>query len=62
MKPKQPPYNLATLETALKIAARIVTIHGDKYLPIFERVLLETETLRKQGKLKQLAATIACME
>jgi hypothetical protein len=36
MKPKQPPYNLATLETALKIAARILTIHGDKYLPIFD--------------------------
>lgn len=52
-------YNLVTLEHALKIVARIVTKYGDKYLPFFERLFTEVETLKNQNRLLHMAEMIA---
>lgn len=50
--------DIATIEHALKIAAAVVTKYGELYLPIFERLLIEAEKLKKHSNLKNLAEQI----
>lgn len=47
------------LESAYQVIAGIVTVHGEKYLPIFERVYNEVKKRNVQKKLMALAAEVA---
>ncbi|MCH5716689.1 hypothetical protein [Niabella hibiscisoli] len=47
------------LEQAYKIAARIVAVFGDAYLPSFQRLHEEVQKRNKQQSLKSIALDIA---
>lgn len=44
---------------ARKIAAKIVSLHGDMYLPLFTRLNDELQKLDERKKIKELALLIA---
>jgi len=48
-------FSIEELEHAKKIAARVVTLYGDTYLPIFQRVLDEINKAKQAETIKQLA-------
>jgi len=50
---------VAEIEHALKIISRIVVLHGDKYLPIFERLRHELQKAQEAEQTKSLALKLA---
>lgn len=52
-------HSLSNLEKCLQIAARVVALYGDVYVPIFERVHDEVLKVRQKGYIKLLAINIA---
>ncbi len=53
------PITVAQLEVALDQAARLVTIYGEQYLPIFVRVESELEARRRTDNVIERARAIA---
>jgi hypothetical protein len=51
--------NLEIAERCQKIVAELVVKEGDKYLPLFERVNHEFESLKKQKNLINFAHEVA---
>lgn len=51
-KNTKPPITFKDIQKAYVQAAKIVSVYGEKYLPIFERV--ETEYLKHQKKMETL--------
>jgi hypothetical protein len=47
------------IERCYRIAAKVVAVHGNNYLPIFERMKQEKENREKVKVLKKLALNIA---
>ena len=47
------------LERCLKVSAKVVSIHGDKYLPLFVRINRELEEMRNKKMMMDLANKIA---
>jgi hypothetical protein len=52
-------YTLEELQHLREIAAKVVALHGDVYLPIFECVHRELEARKQQTDLKALALKVA---
>lgn len=52
-------FTLAELEHAKKIAARVVAMYGDIYLPIFKRLYDEVEKKKTALDMKSLALKVA---
>ncbi|MBO6550337.1 MAG: hypothetical protein JJ964_12050 [Rhizobiales bacterium] len=50
------------LEHALRVLAKIVALHGDVYLPLFERIEKELLAVKKQEELRQRALNLASMK
>jgi len=50
---------LEQIEKAYKIAARIVAMYGDDYLPVFERMHREVKEYEQKAEMKSLALTEA---
>ena len=50
------------LERALRVMAKIVTLHGDVYLPLFERLEKELLAARKQEVLHKRALKLSSMK
>lgn len=53
------PPSLEVLERALKIAARIVVLYGETYLPIFNRLHEEVEKMKAMQCKKDLALLLS---
>ena len=53
------PITMERLEKCLKIAAKVVVIHGEKYLPIFERIQKEIEIRKEKDKVLDMVKSIA---
>jgi hypothetical protein len=51
--------SLEKLEHAYQIAAKVVSLYGDAYLPIFERLHLDLEDQKKNRDLKRIALDTA---
>ncbi len=49
----------AELKSAYIKAAQIINKHGDKYLPIFERLENEYQTVKKKSELMKKVISIA---
>lgn len=49
----------AELEHALKIAARVVVLYGDAYLPVFNRMHREVENRKAAKEKENLAHQLA---
>ena len=49
------------LERALRVMAKIVALHGDVYLPLFERLEKELFAARKQEALRKRALKLSSM-
>jgi lactam utilization protein B len=47
------------VENSVRVLAKVVCIHGDKYLPLFERIHSELEQLKKKESMMELARKIA---
>jgi hypothetical protein len=47
------------LRRALKIAARVVVLYGDAYVPLFERLRQEVMKLDEEKKTESLAIQLA---
>lgn len=47
------------LAKAYKIMAKVIRDHGDKYLPVFQRLHEEMETRKSKQGLKDIALQIA---
>lgn len=47
------------LHQAYRIAAKVVTMYGDAYLPVFERMHFELQTYKSKLDKKDLARRIA---
>ena len=47
------------LEHAYKIAANVVAIYGDAYLPAFKRLHNELEKLNEETQVKKIALQVA---
>ena len=52
-------YTLEELHHLREIAAKVVALYGDAYLPIFECVHRELEMRKQQTDLKMLALKVA---
>ena len=50
---------LTQLQTAYKIAAKVVTQYGDVYMPIFKRLHEEVDKRMAEEKLKNIALQVA---
>lgn len=50
---------LEELELAYKIAAKVVALYGDAYLPIFEQLHKERMEFREKLDVKALAISVA---
>jgi hypothetical protein len=51
--------SIEELERMLKVAADVVALHGETYLPIFKRLHDELLKAREAEKIKKLAMEIA---
>jgi hypothetical protein len=51
--------NVDELKLAYQIAAKVVALFGNKYLPLFETLHIEIEKQAKLDQLKALATTIS---
>jgi hypothetical protein len=47
------------IDRALKIAARVVVLYGDRYLPVFERMRVEVSRAKEKIDTKNLAIELA---
>lgn len=47
------------LERGLKIAARVVSLYGEPYLPVFNRLLKEVEKLKDRQEKESIAIKLA---
>ena len=47
------------IKHAYQIAAKVVRLHGDKYLPIFQRLHIEMEKIKQNEQIKAIALSVS---
>lgn len=51
--------SVANLEHAVKILARVLSLYGEIYLPLFNRLYADLQTAKEADKMKTLALQLA---
>lgn len=50
------------LEAAYKIAAQVVALYGDAYLPVFTRLHTEMKKMQQQDEMREIALNLVNTE